>query len=92
MLSEYLFDKFEEPVWHVAEGEVEPGACCDYRTPVAECLEAFFAVIAARPGIAYAAEWYVFIGNMHYDIIDASSSGRSSADYFPSIALFSEVV
>ena len=56
MLSEYLFDKFEEPVWHVAEGEVEPGACCDYRTPVAECLEAFFAVIAARPGIAYTAE------------------------------------
>ena len=38
MLSEYLFDKFEEPVWHVAEGEVEPGARCDYRTPVALCL------------------------------------------------------
>ena len=72
---QYLFDKSEHLVWHVAEREVDPCAGRDYCPGVAERLEAVLVVVATHARISDSSERGVFVGYVHDHVVDAASSG-----------------
>ena len=64
----------EEGVGHVAEGQIQPGRCCDYGATVREGLEGFHAVVGRHARHPYPTEWQVLIDNMHDGIVDAGAA------------------
>ena len=71
---QYLFDKSEHLVRHVAEREGDPCAGRDYCPGVAERLETVLVVVASHTRISDSAKRRVFVGDVHDHVVDAASS------------------